>query len=53
MHNRLSILAIAIGLALMSFKIYADSEPGLIPLLLVVLGVGWSLVTRFGIRSRG
>jgi len=30
----------------MSGKIYADSEPGAIPVLLVVLGTGWYLLTR-------
>ena len=48
----LSALTVAIGLALMSGKIYADSEPGAIPLLLVVLGTGWYLVARVRTRSR-
>lgn len=46
MQKRLSILTIAIGFVLMAAKIYADSEPGAIPLLLVVLGVGWYFVRR-------
>jgi uncharacterized protein (TIGR03382 family) len=29
------------GLALMGIKIHADSEPGGIPILLVLLGAGW------------
>jgi hypothetical protein len=51
MQSRISIIIIAIGLALMVMKIYADSEPGAIPLLLVVLGVGWYVITRFRTRS--
>lgn len=50
MHERLSILTIAIGLALMVGKIYADSEPGGIPILLVLFGTAWYFITRF--RSR-
>jgi hypothetical protein len=48
----LSALTIAIGLVLMSGKIYADSEPGAIPILLVVLGTGWYLLSRVRAGSR-
>jgi hypothetical protein len=51
-HTLLSLLVIAVGLVLMAYKIYADSEPGLIPLLLVVLGIGWYTVTRARIGSQ-
>lgn len=50
-QKRLAALTIAIGLVLMAYMIYAESEPGLIPLLLVVLGAGWYAVTRTRIRS--
>lgn len=50
-HRTLSALTIAIGLVLMIGKIYADSEPGGIPLLLIVLGTGWYFVTRVRTRS--
>jgi hypothetical protein len=48
----LSALTVAIGFVLMSGKIYSDSEPGAIPLLLIVLGTGWYLVARVRARSR-
>jgi hypothetical protein len=51
-QTRLSVLVLAIGLVLMTYKIYADSEPGLVPLLLVVLGIAWYAVTRTRNRSR-
>lgn len=51
MHARISAITIAIGLALMARQMYADSEPGAIPLLLVVLGIGWYSVTRIRMRS--
>ncbi len=47
----LSALTIAIGFVLMSGKIYADSEPGAIPMLLVVLGTGWYIVAWVRTRS--
>jgi hypothetical protein len=48
----LSALTAAVGFVLMSGKIYADSEPGAIPMLLVVLGAGWYLVAWARARSR-
>lgn len=51
-HKILSILTIAIGLVLMLVKIYADSEPGAIPLLLVILGIGWYFITQVRSRSQ-
>lgn len=52
MHATLSLVVLAIGLALMAFKIYADSEPGAIPLALVLLSTGWYFVTRRRMRAR-
>jgi hypothetical protein len=46
----LAVLIIAIGAVLMAIKIVADSEPGLIPLVLVASGTAWLFVTRS--RSR-
>jgi hypothetical protein len=44
-HSKLQTVAAACltfgGLALMGIKIHADSEPGGIPILLVLLGTGW------------
>ncbi len=52
MHKLLSALTIAIGVAVMLAKMYADSEPGAIPILLVVSGIGWYFITRARILSR-
>jgi hypothetical protein len=41
-----ALLILALGVALMAFKIYADSEPGAIPLALVLLGIGLYLYAR-------
>ncbi|WP_234572394.1 hypothetical protein [Rhodohalobacter sp. 614A] len=47
----LSILIIVLGIALMLIKIVTDSEPGAIPLLLIVLGTAWYFVTRNQMRT--
>jgi hypothetical protein len=52
LHVTLSLVVTAIGLALMALKIYEDSEPGAIPLALVLLGSGWYFLTRRRIRAR-
>ena len=46
LHARLSLLVLLIGAGLMARQMYADDEPGAIPLLLVLVGVGWFLITR-------
>lgn len=51
-HRLIAASVLAIGLVLMAMMIVTESEPGLIPLVLVVLGAGWLLVTRARIRSR-
>ena len=45
-----AVLIVAIGAVLMTGKIYADSEPGLLPLLLVAFGTGWYVIAR--VRAR-
>jgi hypothetical protein len=51
-HTLLSVLVVAVGAGLMAYMITVESEPGAIPLLLVVIGSGWYLVTRGRVRSR-
>jgi len=48
----ISVLTIVIGILLMLMKIYEDSEPGAIPLLLILLGAGGYLITRGHIRKQ-
>ena len=49
---KLSALTIVVGLVLMIFMIYTESEPGAIPLLLVGLGIGWHVIARVRARSQ-
>lgn len=51
-QRMLSLLVLAVGLVLMIGKIYADGEPGAIPLLLVVLGTAWYFITRARSRAQ-
>ena len=39
LHKTLSLATLALGAVLMAGKIYADSEPGLIPIVLVLIGL--------------
>lgn len=50
LQRLLSAIVTLGGVILMVGKIVVDSEPGAIPLLLVVLGIGWYITTR--IRAR-
>ena len=51
-QKTLATLTVAVGFVLVAGKIHADSEPGAIPMLLVVLGAGWYLVARVRVRPR-
>lgn len=44
-QRRLALVVTGIGLVLMIGKIIFDSEPGAIPLLLVLAGGGWLAAT--------
>lgn len=46
-----SVGVLAIGVALLAFCIYFEGEPGALPLLLVLVGSGWNVVTRWRIRK--
>ena len=46
MHRLLPILVIIVGVVLMIGKIVVDSEPGGIPILLILLGAGWYFILR-------
>ena len=47
----LPLLLIAIGVLLMIFKIVVDSEPGAIPLLLILAGAVWYGFKRWAFQS--
>jgi hypothetical protein len=47
----LSTISIVLGLVLLAYMVTVEDEPGAIPLLLIVVGIGWKLVTRYRVRS--
>ncbi|HYE95295.1 MAG TPA: hypothetical protein VD962_03740 [Rubricoccaceae bacterium] len=51
-HAILSATLTVAGAILLVYMITVESEPGAIPLLLIVLGVGWYLLTRARMRSQ-
>lgn len=51
MHSTLSVMIIAVAIILLIYMIVVESEPGAVPLLLLVLGIGWYLITRARIRA--
>lgn len=51
-HAVLAALTVALGVVLLAYMVVVESEPGAIPLLLIVLGSAWYVVTRRRARSR-
>ena len=51
-HMLLSVITIVLGVVLLIYMVTVESETGAIPLLLIVLGVGWYLFTRRRARSQ-
>ncbi len=48
----ISSLILVIGIVLLIYMISVESEPGALPLLLVVVGLGWLVATRIRARAR-
>ncbi|MAO66181.1 MAG: hypothetical protein CL666_14395 [Balneola sp.] len=51
-HRLLSLLTLFIGLALVTFMIVSEGEPGALPLALILVGTGWYLFSRSKLRSQ-
>lgn len=51
-HKSLSLLLTFIGIVLATYMIIVESEPGALPLLLIVAGTGWFFIPRFNSRSQ-
>lgn len=47
----LSALTIALGVLLLVYMVTVEDEPGALPLMLIIAGTGWHLVTRRRTRS--
>jgi hypothetical protein len=47
MNRLLSALTVALGLMLGIYMIVVEDEPGLVPLLMVVVGLVWHVAARY------
>lgn len=47
-----SILTISIGIILMGYMVNVESEPGALPLLLILFGTAWFFINRYQIRKQ-
>lgn len=45
-HTLPSLITVVLGIALLIYMISVESEPGAIPLLLILGGTGWYFVSR-------
>ncbi len=48
----LSKLLLGLAALLLAFKIYADSEPGALPLLLLLIGATWYFIIRYRLKTQ-
>jgi zinc transporter ZupT len=51
-HTALATVTIVLGAILLAYMVTVESEPGALPLLLLVVGGVWLFVTRARIRSQ-
>ena len=47
----LSLLTILLGTVLLVYMIKVEDEPGAIPLILIIVGIVWFVVTRYRIKK--
>ena len=45
-HTLTSLIIVGLGVVLLIYMISVESEPGAIPLLLIVVGAGWYFIMR-------
>lgn len=51
-HTALSLLVIALGVALLIYMITVEDEPGALPLALTLGGIAWLVIARVRMRPR-
>jgi hypothetical protein len=52
-HTLISLITVVLGVALLIYMISVESEPGAIPLLLIVGGTGWYFISRTRPQASG
>ena len=48
----LSLLTVFLGFVLLIYMIMVEDEPGALPLLLIITGVGWFIISRNQIKKK-
>jgi len=48
----LSLLTVFLGFVLLIYMIRVEDEPGALPLLLIITGVGWFIISRNQIKKK-
>jgi predicted MFS family arabinose efflux permease len=51
MQKLLASILLLFAVMLLAFKIYADNEPGALPLLLLLIGTIWYFITYYRLRT--
>ncbi len=52
-HPTLPALLVVVGVVLLIYMVVVESEPGALPLLMIMLGVGWWVIGRGRRSNRG
>ena len=52
MSKMLSLLTVFVGIVLLIYMIMVEDEPGALPLLLIVTGVVWFIISRNQIKKK-
>jgi hypothetical protein len=52
MSKMLSLLTVFLGIVLLIYMIMVEDEPGALPLLLIVTGVVWFIISRNQIKKK-
>ena len=47
----LAIIILLIGVILLIYMITVEGEPGALPLVLVIIGIVWSIINRYQIKN--
>jgi uncharacterized membrane protein len=51
MHTLLSIITFVLGVLLVIIVGYVEDDPSIPPVLMILCGIGWFIITRIKIRS--
>lgn len=50
-YRILSILTILLGVVLLMYMIKVEDEPGALPLILIISGIGWFILNQLKVKN--